>query len=139
MDSQVQDGGACSVGGGGYDPTTSSFSSLPDTPTSPSRSVNICPPLSTLTPPTSPPPFDTTRPSSFSLPPQETSRTDSCNLFSLSPLVAMSSTTGKVRAHELVSKNKADLTKQLVELKQELLSLRVQKVAGGSAAKLTKM
>ncbi|KAL7410951.1 putative ribosomal protein L35 [Mrakia frigida] len=51
----------------------------------------------------------------------------------------MSSTTGKVRAHELVSKNKADLTKQLVELKQELLSLRVQKVAGGSAAKLTKI
>ena len=49
------------------------------------------------------------------------------------------SSTGKVRAHELVSKNKADLTKQLGELKQELLSLRVQKVAGGSAAKLTKM
>lgn len=46
---------------------------------------------------------------------------------------------GTVRAHELVSKNKADLTKQLGELKQELLSLRVQKVAGGSAAKLTKM
>jgi len=54
------------------------------------------------------------------------------------PVFAMSSS-GKVRAHELVSKNKADLTKQLGELKQELLSLRVQKVAGGSAAKLTKM
>jgi large subunit ribosomal protein L35e len=28
---------------------------------------------------------------------------------------------------------------QLKELKEELLSLRVQKIAGGSAAKLTKM
>jgi len=31
------------------------------------------------------------------------------------------------------------LSKQLVELKTELLSLRVQKIAGGSAAKLTKI
>lgn len=51
----------------------------------------------------------------------------------------MSSNSGKVRAHELVNKNKADLSKQLVELKAELFSLRVQKIAGGSAAKLTKM
>jgi len=35
--------------------------------------------------------------------------------------------------------SKADLTKQLEELKQELASLRVQKVAGGSASKLTRM
>ena len=31
------------------------------------------------------------------------------------------------------------MSKQLVELKNELLTLRVQKIAGGSAAKLTKM
>jgi hypothetical protein len=36
-------------------------------------------------------------------------------------------------------RNKTDLLKQLGELKTELLSLRVQKIAGGSAAKLTKM
>ena len=32
-----------------------------------------------------------------------------------------------------------DLSKQLLEVKRELLDLRVQKIAGGSAAKLTKM
>ena len=36
-------------------------------------------------------------------------------------------------------KSKNDLAKQLVELKNELLDLRVQKIAGGSASKLTKM
>ena len=65
---------------------------------------------------------------------------------------------GKIRAFELQSKcvqsegkdgreerltgfnrNKTDLLKQLHELKTELASLRVQKIAGGSAAKLTKM
>ncbi|EIW61938.1 ribosomal protein L35 [Trametes versicolor FP-101664 SS1] len=46
---------------------------------------------------------------------------------------------GKVKAYELQSKSKNDLTKQLTELKTELLSLRVQKIAGGSAAKLTKI
>ncbi|KAI1786528.1 ribosomal protein L35 [Ganoderma leucocontextum] len=46
---------------------------------------------------------------------------------------------GKVKAYELQSKSKNDLTKQLIELKTELLSLRVQKIAGGSAAKLTKI
>ncbi|KAF8605330.1 ribosomal protein L35 [Ceratobasidium sp. AG-I] len=46
---------------------------------------------------------------------------------------------GKVKAYELQSKSKGDLTKQLHELKTELLSLRVQKVAGGSSAKLTKI
>ena len=65
---------------------------------------------------------------------------------------------GKVKAYELQSKcvsltskiylfahlrlnqrSKNDLSKQLTELKTELLNLRVQKIAGGSAAKLTKM
>ncbi|KZT05531.1 ribosomal protein L35 [Laetiporus sulphureus 93-53] len=46
---------------------------------------------------------------------------------------------GKVKAYELQSKSKNDLSKQLVELKEELLALRVQKIAGGSAAKLTKI
>lgn len=45
----------------------------------------------------------------------------------------------KIRAFELQSKNKTDLLKQLTELKTELASLRVQKIAGGSAAKVTKM
>lgn len=40
---------------------------------------------------------------------------------------------------DLFDRNKADLTKQLAELKHDLLTLRVQKIAGGSAAKLTKM
>jgi len=46
---------------------------------------------------------------------------------------------GKVKAYELQSKSKNDLQKQLVELKNELLTLRVQKIAGGSAAKLTRI
>jgi large subunit ribosomal protein L35e len=46
---------------------------------------------------------------------------------------------GKVKAYELQSKSKNDLSKQLQELKGELLSLRVQKIAGGSASKLTKI
>ncbi|KXN86271.1 60S ribosomal protein L35 [Leucoagaricus sp. SymC.cos] len=46
---------------------------------------------------------------------------------------------GKVKAYELQSKSKNDLYKQLTELKNELLSLRVQRVTGGSAAKLTKI
>ena len=44
-----------------------------------------------------------------------------------------------VKAHELRNKNKAELLKTLEEQKQELASLRVQKVAGGSAAKLHQM
>ncbi|KZP17275.1 60S ribosomal protein L35 [Athelia psychrophila] len=44
-----------------------------------------------------------------------------------------------VKAYELQSKSKNDLSKQLVELKTELLTLRVQKIAGGSASKLTKI
>ncbi|EPQ29133.1 uncharacterized protein PFL1_03421 [Pseudozyma flocculosa PF-1] len=45
----------------------------------------------------------------------------------------------KVKAFELQSKSKADLTSQLEELKTELLQLRVQKVAGGNSSKLTKI
>ncbi|KAG0171149.1 hypothetical protein DFQ30_001421 [Apophysomyces sp. BC1015] len=41
-----------------------------------------------------------------------------------------------IKAHELRNKNKAELLKVLDEQKQELASLRVQKVAGGSSAKL---
>jgi len=46
---------------------------------------------------------------------------------------------GQVKAYELQSKSKLDLLKQLTELRNELLTLRVQKVAGGSASKLTKI
>jgi large subunit ribosomal protein L35e len=49
------------------------------------------------------------------------------------------STSQKVRASELASKNKADLLAQLTELRTELATLRVQKVVGGSSSKLTKM
>ncbi|KAI8822911.1 60S ribosomal protein L35 [Fimicolochytrium jonesii] len=45
----------------------------------------------------------------------------------------------KVKTFELRNKTKADLTKQLDELKQELSTLRVQKVAGGNASKLAKI
>ncbi|RKO89054.1 60S ribosomal protein L35 [Blyttiomyces helicus] len=45
----------------------------------------------------------------------------------------------KVKTHELRNKTKSDLTKQLDELKQELASLRVQKVAGGAASKLARI
>ncbi|KAG8858412.1 60S ribosomal protein L35 [Tulasnella sp. 330] len=45
----------------------------------------------------------------------------------------------RVRAYELRSKNKTDLTKQLEELKKELMDLRVQKVVGGSAGKLSRI
>ncbi|KDN36515.1 putative ribosomal protein L35 [Tilletiaria anomala UBC 951] len=45
----------------------------------------------------------------------------------------------KVKAYELQSRSKQDLTKQLEELKEELLKLRVQKVAGGSSSKLTRI
>ncbi|EAU84784.1 ribosomal protein L35 [Coprinopsis cinerea okayama7 len=46
---------------------------------------------------------------------------------------------GKVKAYELQSKSKPDLAKQLADLKNELLTLRVQKIAGGSASKLTRI
>ncbi|ORX49507.1 putative ribosomal protein L35 [Hesseltinella vesiculosa] len=41
-----------------------------------------------------------------------------------------------IKASELRNKNKAELVKALDEAKQELASLRVQKVAGASSAKL---
>lgn len=45
----------------------------------------------------------------------------------------------KVKAHEIRTKPKADLQKQLEELKTELGQLRVAKVTGGAASKLSKM
>ncbi|WFD05144.1 60S ribosomal protein L35, L29 [Malassezia vespertilionis] len=45
----------------------------------------------------------------------------------------------KVRTQELNKKSKADLESQLVELKTELLQLRVQKVAGGGSSKIARI
>ena len=45
----------------------------------------------------------------------------------------------KVKAHELRGKKKEDLVKQLDDMKQELSQLRVAKVTGGAASKLSKM
>ncbi|KAJ1542041.1 60S ribosomal protein L35, partial [Cladochytrium tenue] len=45
----------------------------------------------------------------------------------------------KVKAYELRTKSKTDLAKQLEDLKQELQSLRVQKVSGSNANKLPKI
>merc|ERR1712000_640423 len=47
----------------------------------------------------------------------------------------------KVKCYELrkQSKSKADLTKQLDDLKTELANLRVAKVTGGAASKLSKI
>ena len=45
----------------------------------------------------------------------------------------------KVRTSELSNKKRDELLKQLDELKQELVSLRVQKITGGNASKLNKM
>ena len=45
----------------------------------------------------------------------------------------------KLRVHELRNKSKGDLEKQLEELKTELAALRVAKVTGGAASKLSKM
>merc|ERR1711906_83597 len=54
---------------------------------------------------------------------------------------ANSTSMTKVKCYELrkQSKSKADLTKQLDDLKQELSSLRVTKVTGGAASKLSKI
>ncbi|KAH0544073.1 60S ribosomal protein L35 [Glutinoglossum americanum] len=46
---------------------------------------------------------------------------------------------GKVKSAQLWGKNKEDLKKQLEDLKTELGQLRVQKIAGGAASKLTKI
>merc|ERR1711970_290923 len=53
--------------------------------------------------------------------------------------VAASAAAMKVKVHELRTKTKADLTKQLDELKSELATLRVAKVTGGAASKLSKI
>ena len=45
----------------------------------------------------------------------------------------------KITVHELRNKGKADLEKQLDELKAELSALRVAKVTGGAASKLSKI
>jgi len=45
----------------------------------------------------------------------------------------------KVKTGQLWGKSKEDLTKQLDELKTELGQLRVQKIAGGAASKLTRI
>ncbi|KAI8518219.1 large ribosomal subunit protein uL29-like [Branchiostoma floridae x Branchiostoma belcheri] len=45
----------------------------------------------------------------------------------------------KIKAHELRGKKKEDLLKQLSELKEELSQLRVAKVTGGAASKLSKI
>jgi len=44
-----------------------------------------------------------------------------------------------VKTAQIWSKSKADLSKQLDELKVELAALRVQKISGGASAKLTKI
>ncbi|CAG8812303.1 19175_t:CDS:2, partial [Cetraspora pellucida] len=44
-----------------------------------------------------------------------------------------------VKVFELRPKQKEELLKQLEELKQELATLKVQKIAGGTASKLTKL
>merc|ERR1711912_118390 len=48
-------------------------------------------------------------------------------------------TMGKIKVHELRQKNKTELMKQLEELKTELAALRVAKVTGGAASKLSKI
>merc|ERR1712010_59092 len=45
----------------------------------------------------------------------------------------------KIKLHELRQKNKSELIKQLQELKTELAALRVAKVTGGAASKLSKI
>jgi len=45
----------------------------------------------------------------------------------------------RVKCHELRGKKREDLLKQLDELRQELASLRVAKVTGGAASKLSKI
>jgi ribosomal protein L29 len=51
----------------------------------------------------------------------------------------MQSNNARVKAGTLWGKGKDDLKKQLDDLKTELGSLRVQKIAGGASSKLTRM
>eukprot|EP01104_Vermistella_antarctica_P009837 TRINITY_DN2578_c0_g1_i1.p1 TRINITY_DN2578_c0_g1~~TRINITY_DN2578_c0_g1_i1.p1 ORF type:complete len:124 (+),score=44.87 TRINITY_DN2578_c0_g1_i1:39-410(+) len=46
---------------------------------------------------------------------------------------------GRIKAHELRNKKKAELQGTLVDLKTELAQLRVAKVTGGAPAKLAKI
>merc|ERR1712108_86619 len=46
---------------------------------------------------------------------------------------------GKIKCSELRNKKKEELTKQLDDLKTELSQLRVAKVTGGAASKLSKI
>jgi len=46
---------------------------------------------------------------------------------------------GKIKCAELRTKDKKEMKKQLEDLKQELNQLRVAKVTGGAASKLSKM
>lgn len=46
---------------------------------------------------------------------------------------------GKLKAKDLRTKSKAEMVKQLEELKKELSELRVAKVTGGAASKLAKI
>merc|ERR1712188_290895 len=45
----------------------------------------------------------------------------------------------KIKVHELRNKGKGEIVKQLDELKTELAQLRVAKVTGGAASKLSKI
>ena len=53
------------------------------------------------------------------------------SLFTMAP--------GKVKVHELRTKDRKDLLKQLEDLKNELTQLRVAKVTGGAPSKLAKI
>merc|ERR1711934_431352 len=46
---------------------------------------------------------------------------------------------GKIKCSELRNKKKEELTKQLDDLQEELAQLRVAKVTGGAASKLSKI
>ncbi|SYW77763.1 probable ribosomal protein L35 [Ustilago bromivora] len=62
------------------------------------------------------------------------------NLTSIQSFVSSNNThTMVVKTFDLQAKSKADLVKQLEELKTELLNLRVQKVAGGSSSKILRI
>lgn len=61
-----------------------------------------------------------------------------CGLLTLdmfSPVVVQA----KIKARDLRGKKKEELLKQLDDLKNELSQLRVAKVTGGAASKLSKM
>ncbi|CDQ65064.1 unnamed protein product [Oncorhynchus mykiss] len=61
------------------------------------------------------------------------------HVFVLSFPVAASTNMGKIKARDLRGKKKEELLKQLDDLKVELSQLRVAKVTGGAASKLSKI